>query len=70
MSDAPHQQPLYNDSGGQSIPLSQLKMETQAIASFSTELSTNLQSNQSPSPPIPPLVCDYSSQCITYFPTL
>ena len=68
LSDASHQQPLYNDSGGQTIPLGQLKMETQAIASFSTTDLCQKQSNPSSSPPIPPLVCDYSSQCIPLLP--
>ena len=66
-SDNPYQQPLYDDSGGHTILLSQLVMETQAIVSFTAELSSDLYHQQSnPSddcltPPIQPLVCNYSS---------
>ena len=38
MDDA-HQQPLYSDSSGQTIPLKQ--MPTHAIASFSTEFTSD-----------------------------
>ena len=57
VSDDLCQQHLYNDSGGQllqTVQLSQLQMEVQAIASFNTpELSTNLYWQQS-SPPESP----------------
>ena len=62
------QQPLYDDSGGQAlypILLSQLELETQTIASFSTELSTEQcqqQSNPSDDPPSRlPLVCNHNN---------
>lgn len=65
ISDESHQQPLYYDSGGQTlhpILLSQLEMETQAIASFSTEFPNNdrCQPSDDP-PPIPPSVCNHSN---------
>ena len=42
-----HQQPLYDEQTLHSIPLSQLEIrETQAIASFSTELSAYLHQQQ------------------------
>ena len=63
-----NQQPLYDDSGGQTlhpILLSQLQLEPQTIASFRTKLSTDrCQQQSNPSddpPPLPPLVCNHSN---------
>ena len=71
-SDNPYQQPLYDDSGGHTILLGQLEMETQAIVSFTAELSgdryhqqINHPPDDCPTPPIPPLVCNYSSCHVT-----
>ena len=66
VSDDSHQPPLHSGNGGQAIPLGQLEMgQTQTIASFSTELSTDLhhqQNNPPDDPPtILPLVCNVTS---------
>ena len=64
VSDNSHQPPLHSANGGQAIPLGQLEMVTQTIASFSTELSTDLHQQNNPPddpPTIPPLVCNVTS---------
>ena len=67
--DDAHQQPSYSDSSGQTIPLNQMEMAIHAIASFSTEFTSDWyqqQNNASDgplSPPVPPLVCCNSSLC-------
>ena len=72
-----NQQPWYDDSGGQTlhpILLSQLQLEPQTIASFSTELSTDqCQQQSNPSddlPPLPPLVCNHSNAQLNSFTSL
>lgn len=69
--DNPHQQPLYSNSSEQmlqSVQLSQLEMETEAIVRFNADLSTDLMCQQQSNLPGDPLsssvaslVCNYNS---------